>query len=84
MEAKSGAAELKHHAINDGDWPQSTAAVAKEWKAVVGIKAVAIIAPAEAEHIWKDTGERIITSRILLRWKPTEQGVAAKARRVVH
>ena len=60
---------------------------AKEWEAIVAPKAVRIISPTAAKRIRKYMKHRIITSRMVRRWKPQEgTGAAplAKSRWCVH
>ena len=78
--AQSGAAELKRRAIGDDNFPLLIAAITEEWNAAVGSKAAAAIVLEEAPCAREGNGERVLASRVLLRWKPTEHGATAKAR----
>eukprot|EP00439_Symbiodinium_sp_Y106_P016539 s1065_g2.t1 len=59
---------------------------AAEWKAIVNTGAVRVLSPNESECVRKETPDRIMSSRIVRRWKP-QPGVGckkAKSRWCVH
>eukprot|EP00959_Pyramimonas_sp_CCMP1952_P106363 2223644-Pyramimonas_sp.AAC.1 len=59
----------------------------KEWQNMMGSGAVEVIPPREAEAVRRTCPDRIITSRMVRRWKPVEGTFAepaAKSRWCVH
>ena len=59
-------------------------AIETEWRGVLDFKAVTIMDPAQADVIREKHRERVISSRLVLRWKETDTGYKAKARWRVH
>ena len=59
-------------------------AIETEWQGVLDFKAVTIINPTKADVIREKQRERVISSRLVLRWKETDTGCKAKARWCVH
>ena len=55
-----------------------------EWQGVLDFKAVTIIDSTQADVIRDKHRERVISSRLVLRWKETDTGYKAKARWCVH
>ena len=55
-----------------------------EWQGVLDFKAVTIIDSTLADVIREKHSERVISSRLVLRWKETDTGYKAKARWCVH
>ena len=63
---------------------QFSKAIETEWQGVLDFKAVTIMDPAQADVIREKHRERVISSRLVLRWKETDTGYKAKARWCVH
>ena len=61
-----------------------TNAIETEWQGVLDFKAVTIIDSVQADVIREKHRERVISSRLVLRWKETYTGYKAKARWCVH
>ena len=59
-------------------------AIETEWQGVLDFKAVTIIDSTQADVIREKDGERVTSSRLVLRWKETDTGYKAKARWCVH
>ena len=59
-------------------------AIETEWQGVLDFKAVTIINSTQADVIREEHHERVISSRLVLRWKETDTGYKAKARWCVH
>ena len=59
-------------------------AVETEWQRVLDLKAVKIIDPTQACVIREKQCDRVVSSRLVLRWKETDAGYKAKARWCVH
>ena len=55
-------------------------AIETEWQGVLDFKAVTIIDSTQTEAIREKQRERVIFSRLVLRWKETDTGYKAKAR----
>ena len=55
-------------------------AIETEWQGVLDFKAVTIIDSTQADVIREKHGERVISSRLILRWKETDTGYKVKAR----
>ena len=63
---------------------QFSKAIETEWQGVLDFKAVTIIDSVQADVIRDKHRERVISSRLVLRWKETDTGYKAKARWCVH
>ena len=62
----------------------SAEAMETEWQGVLDLKAVTIIDSKQADVIREKHSERVISSRLVLRWKETDTRYKAKARWCVH
>ena len=63
---------------------QFSKAIETEWQGVLDLKAVTFIDSTQADVIREKHSERVISSRLVLRWKETDNGCKAKARWCVH
>ena len=72
--------ELHPSKIEKHDWPLFEAAIAKEWSSILATDAVTVLKGKDAQAVRENNPQRIITSRLVLRWKPTDEGPKAKAR----
>ena len=63
---------------------QFSEAIETEWQGVLDFKAVTITDSTQADVIREKQRERVISSRLVLRWKETDTGYKAKSRRCVH
>ena len=63
---------------------QFSKAIETEWQGVLDFKAVTIVDSTQAAVIREKHSERVISSRLVLRWKETDTGYKAKARWCVH
>ena len=63
---------------------QFSKALETEWQGVLDFKAVTIIDSVQADVIREKHRERVISSRLVLRWQETHTGYKAKARWCVH
>ena len=83
---KKGSNELKEEDISQEEWPEWKKADEEEWKKVLATGAVRVLSEEESEEITrqlKETGKssRILPSRIVRRWKPSEQPGTAPSRK---
>ena len=53
---------------------EETKAIETEWQVVLDFKAVTIIDSTQADVIREKHSERVISSRLVLRWKETDTG----------
>ena len=63
---------------------QFSKSIETEWQGVLEFKAVTIIDSKQADVIREKHRERVISSRLALRWKESDTGYKAKARWCVH
>ena len=63
---------------------QFSKAIETEWQGVLVFKVVTIIDSVQADVIRDKHRERVISSRLVLRWKETDTGYKAKAKWCVH
>ena len=71
-----------HHSAEEQT--QFLKALETEWQGELDFKAVTIIDSTQADVIREKQRERVISSRLVLRWKETDTGYRAKARWCVH
>ena len=76
--------EVSWNHLSAEERTQFSKAIETEWQGVLDFKAVTIIDPTQADVIREKRCERVISSRLVLRWKETESGYKAKARWCVH
>ena len=76
--------EVSWNPLSAEDRTQFSEAIETEWQGVLDFKAVTIIDPTQADVIQEKQCERVISSRLVLRWKETDTGYKAKARWCVH
>ena len=78
--------EISLKDLNSEERLQFDKSDAAEWKAIVDTGAVLVLSPNESERVKKQMPQRIMTSRIVRRWKP-QPGIGckkAKSRWCVH
>ena len=68
----------------DGTPTRYLGTIEPAWQGVLDFKAVTIIDSTQADVIRGKQRERVISSRLVLRWKETDTGYKAKARWCVH
>ena len=76
--------DVSRYHLSDEDRMQFSKAIETESKGVLEFKAVTIIDPTQADVIREKQRERVISFRLVLRWKETDTGYKAKARWCVH
>ena len=82
--SRRNADEVSWKQLSTEDRTQVLKAIETEWQGVLDLKAVTIIDPTQADIIGENQRERVISSRLVLRWKETDTGYKAKARWCVH
>ena len=82
--SRRNADEVSWKQLSTEDRTQVLKAIETEWQGVLDFKAVTIIDPTQADIIGENQRERVISSRLVLRWKETDTGYKAKARWCVH
>ena len=68
----------------DGTPTRYLGTIEPAWQGVLDFKAVTIIDSTQADVIRGKQRERVISSRLVLRWKETDTGYKSKARWCVH
>ena len=76
--------EVSWNRLSAEEQMQFSNAIETEWQGVLDFKAVTIIDSVQADVIREKHRERVISSRLVLRWKETDTGYKAKARWCVH
>ena len=77
LQCPARTAEIRWKDLSEEEKSLFREADQKEWLAILNSKAVGVIGPKEAQQV-RDTGpDRIITSRMVRRWKPSEGPQAA-------
>ena len=82
--SRRNADEVSWNHLSDEQQTQFSKAIETEWQGVLDFKAVTIRDSTQAEAIREKQSERVISSRLVLRWKETDAGYKAKARWCVH
>ena len=83
---KKGSNELREEDITAGEWPEWRKADEEEWKKVLATGAMKVLFEEESEEVarqLKETGKssQILPSRIVPRWKPSEQAGVPPSRK---
>ena len=78
--SRRNADEVSWNHLSVEDRTQFSKAIETEWQGVLDFMAVTIIDPTQAAVIREKQRERVIFSRLVLRWKETDTGYKAKAR----
>ena len=82
--SRRNADEVSWNHLSAEEQTQFSKAIETEWQEVLDFKAVTIIDSTQADVIREKQRERVISSRLVLRWKETDTGCKAKARWCVH
>ena len=82
--SRRNADEVSWKHLSAEEETQFSKAIENEWQGVLDFKVVAIIDSVQADVIRDKHRERVISSRLVLRWKETDTGYKAKARWCVH
>ena len=82
--SRRNADEVSWKHLSAEEQTQFSKAIETEWQGVLDFKAVTIIDSTQADVIREKHSERVISSRLVLRWKETDTGYKAKARWCVH
>ena len=82
--SRRNADEVPWKHLSAEEQTQFSKAIETEWQGVLDFKAVTIIDSTQADVIREKHSERVISSRLVLRWKETDTGYKAKARWCVH
>ena len=71
--SRRNADEVSWNQLSTEDRTQFLKAIETEWQGVLDFKAVTIIDPTQADVIREKQRERVISSRLVLRWKETDR-----------
>ena len=82
--SRRNADEVSWNHLSSEERSQFSKAIETEWQGVHDFEAVKIIDPTQADVIREKQRDRVISSRLVLRWKETDIGYKAKARWCVH
>ena len=82
--SRRNADEVSWKHLSAEEQTQFSKEIETEWQGVLDSKAVTIIDSSQADVIREKHSERVISSRLVLRWKETDTGYKAKARWCVH
>ena len=82
--SRRNADEVSWNRLSAEEQMQFSKAIETEWQGVLDFKAAMIIDSTQADMIREKHRERVISSRLVLRWKETDTGYKAKARWCVH
>ena len=82
--SRRNADEVSWKHLSAEEQTQFSKAIETEWQGVLDFKAVTIIDSTRANVIKEKQRERVISSRLVIRWKETDTGYKAKARWCVH
>ena len=78
--SRRNADEVSWKHLSAEEQTQFSKAIETEWHGVLDIKAVTIIDSTQADVIREKHSERVISSRLVFRWKETDTGYKAKAK----
>ena len=82
--SRRNADELSWNHLSAEEQTQFSKAIETERQGVLDFKAVTITDSTQADVIREKHRERVVSSRLVLRWKETDTGYKAKARWCVH
>ena len=82
--SRRNADEVSWNHLSAKEQTQFSKAIETEWQGVLDFKTVPIRDSTQADVIREKQHERLISSRLVLRWKETDTGCKAKARSCVH
>ena len=82
--SRRNADEVSWNHVAAKEQPQFSKAFETEWQGVLDFKVATIIDSTQVDVIREKHPERVISSRLVLRWKETDTGYKAKARWCVH
>ena len=82
--SRRNADEVSWNHLSAEEQTQFSKVIETEWQGVLDFKAVTIIDSMQADVIREKHRERVISSRLVLRWKETDTGNKAHARWCVH
>ena len=82
--SRRNADEVSWKHLSAEEQTQFSKAIETEWQGVLDFKAVTIIDSTQADVIREKHRERVISSRLVLRWKETDTRRKAKAKSRVH
>ena len=82
--SRRNADEVSWNHLSAEEETQFSKAIETEWQGALDFKAVTIIDSTQADVIREKHRERVISSRLVLRWKEKDTGYKAKARWCVH
>ena len=82
--SRRNADEVSWNHLSAEEQTQFSKAIETEWQGVLDFKAVTVIDSVQTDVIREKHRERVISSRLVLRWKETDTGYKAQARWCVH